>query len=210
MGGFLPVDENNSVYQARWISADGSRVFFDSTQALVAQDVNGVQDVYEWEREGSGSCRENPGCVYLLSGGTSSSWSSLLDAGVSGDDVFVITRARLLTEDENENFNVFDARVGGAPPPVSAACSGTGCQGVPSAPPVFATPSSATFNGAGNFSAPTHHIVKAKTKTKTRAKKGKRKRKGRKGRRARARGGKSAHRAAAYRGGIGYAGRSGR
>ena len=42
---------------------------------LVAQDTNGQQDVYEWEREGTGSCTlgagVNGGCVYLLSGGDS-------------------------------------------------------------------------------------------------------------------------------------------
>jgi hypothetical protein len=126
-------------------------VFFESSQALVPQDVNGVQDVYEWERDGSGSCHTSPGCLYLLSGGTSTSWSTLLDASPSGNDVFVITRARLTPEDENDYFHVFDARVGGVSGVAATACSGSGCQGVPPAPPVFATPSSATFSGAGNF-----------------------------------------------------------
>ena len=36
-------------------------------------------------------------------------------------------------------------------PPV---CTGTGCQGIPGAPPIFATPSSVTFEGVGNFAAP--------------------------------------------------------
>jgi hypothetical protein len=152
-GGFLPVteDENTDTYQQRWISEDGSRVFFESSQALVPQDVNGVQDVYEWERDGSGTCRESPGCLYVLSGGTSTSWSSLLDASATGDDVFVITRAQLTPEDENDLFHVFDARVGGIRGLAPTTCSGTGCQGVPPAPPVFATPSSATFSGVGNY-----------------------------------------------------------
>jgi hypothetical protein len=151
-GGFVPVaeDESTNTYQQRWISEDGSKVFFDSFQALVPEDTNGVQDVYEWERDGSGTCHTSPGCTYLISGGTSTSWSSLLDASASGNDVFIITRALLTPEDASEHFHVFDARVGGvhvAP----AACSGTGCQGLPSPPPVFATPSSATFSGSGNY-----------------------------------------------------------
>jgi hypothetical protein len=152
-GGFLPVTEEfaTDTYQQRWISEDGSRVFFESFQALVPQDVNGLKDVYEWERDGSGSCHTSPGCIYVLTGGTSTSWSSLLDASASGNDVFVITRAQLTPEDENDYFHVFDARVGGARPPAPAACSGAGCQGAPPAPPAFATPSSATFTGAGNY-----------------------------------------------------------
>jgi hypothetical protein len=31
-------------------------VFFNSSDALVPQGMNGTEDVYEWEREGIGSC----------------------------------------------------------------------------------------------------------------------------------------------------------
>jgi hypothetical protein len=152
-GGDLPVAfvPTNSTHQQRWISEDGSKVFFESQTALVPQDVyGGVQNVYEWERGGSGSCHDSPGCTYLLSGGMSTSWSSLLDASGSGNDVFIITRAQLTAQAENDLFKVFDARVGGSPA-ASSECSGSGCQGVPPAPPIFATPSSATFSGAGNY-----------------------------------------------------------
>jgi Fibronectin type III domain len=194
-GGFLPVpgefsgpDESvGHTYQTRWLSDDGSRVFFESSKALVPQDVNGLQDVYEWERDGSGSCRESPGCVYLLSGGTSTAYSTLLDASPSGDDVFIITRAQLTPEDGNQNFNVFDVRVGGVRPLAPPACSASGCQGAPAAPPLFATPASATFSGVGNFPAPGTSAAKTKVKAKTKARHGsKRKR----GRRSRARGGR--------------------
>jgi hypothetical protein len=88
-GGYLPIGAKtstifNNTHQARAISNDGSRVFFLSSAALVPRDVNGEQDVYEWERDGSGSCHESPGCVYLLSTGTSSSASAFLDASASG------------------------------------------------------------------------------------------------------------------------------
>ena len=38
------------------VSEDGGRVFFNSSDALVPQDMNGTEDVYEWQREGVGSC----------------------------------------------------------------------------------------------------------------------------------------------------------
>ncbi len=149
MAAFLPVSYENT-HQRRWISDDGSRVFFDSRDSLVPQDINHKQDVYEWERDGSGSCRQDDGCIYLLSGGTSTSASWLLDASANGDDVFIATRAQLTPQDRNDNYDVYDVRVG-VPPPTSLTCEGSGCQGIPPAPPIFATPASVTFGGVGNF-----------------------------------------------------------
>jgi hypothetical protein len=141
----------------RWISEDGDRVFFESDEPLVAQDTNGKTDVYEWERESTGSCsqasapRADGGCIFLLSGGTSSDNSWLLDASASGDDVFIISRAQLTPQDTGETYELYDVRVGATQPLSEPACTGTGCQGLPAAPPPFSTPSSITFNGVGNF-----------------------------------------------------------
>jgi hypothetical protein len=168
---YLPA-HSPGVYQPRWISEDGSRVFFDSNEPLVAQDRNGKQDVYEWERDGAGSCRHSNGCVYLLSGGSSTDNSYLLDASANGNDVFIVTRAQLAPQDQNEFFDLYDARVGAVPPPVPPQCSGTGCQGLPGAPPIFATPSSVTFNGVGNFPPPASgSAVKSRARSLTNAQK---------------------------------------
>ena len=152
-GSFLPVSVSLSSYQTRVISADGSRVFFDSIEPLVPQDINGSPDVYEWEREGAGSCPQGHtgGCIYLLSGGTSREYSFLVDASASGNDVFFISRADLVKSDVTDYDVLYDARVGGVEP-VAAGCTGTGCQGIPPAPPIYATPASVTFNGTGNYS----------------------------------------------------------
>jgi hypothetical protein len=153
--GYLPVSWSNTRLQ-RWISDDGKRVFFDASVALVPHDTNGQQDVYEWESDGEGTCEEASGCVYLLSDGvdqTTASW--LIDASENGNDVFFVTRAKLTPEDGTEADVLYDARVGGLQPPAPSTCTGTGCQGLPAAPPVFATPSTATFNGVGNFAPPT-------------------------------------------------------
>ena len=172
----LPMTNAENVYRPRWISADGAHVFFVSFDGLVPQDTNGIQDVYEWERPGTGGCSEAAGCIYLLSGGTSTSHSGFLDASESGEDVFIVTRANLVSGDEDGLYDVYDVRLGAYRAPVPPACSGTGCQGVPSPTPIFATPSSVTFGGVGNFAVPAKE-TKAKPKPK---KKPKHKKKGKK------------------------------
>jgi sugar lactone lactonase YvrE len=168
--GFVPVS-HMATEQLKWISDDGSRVFFDSAEPLVPQDTNGKLDVYEWERDGTGSCDESDGCVYLLSGGQSQSSSWLLGASASGNDVFVVSREPLVPGDAYDSFAVYDARVGGVQPLAPPTCTGTGCQGVPPAPPIFATPASVTFDGVGNFSPPEPAKAKSMSKAKTKSRK---------------------------------------
>ncbi len=175
---FVPISWTET-YEPTWVSADGDQVFFDSEVPLVPQDTNGAQDVYEWEREGSGSCvagsGANGGCLYLLSSGSSTEDSFLVGSSASGEDVFMVTRSKLVPEDGDEAYNLFDVRVGGVRPVEETACTGTGCQGVPAAPPTFATPPSVTFDGVGNF-APSNISAgpsQAKRKTATRCPKNK-------------------------------------
>jgi hypothetical protein len=162
-------------YESRLLTDDGSRVFFNSSDALVPQDINGAEDVYEWEADGTGACHsqsQNGGCVSLISGGTAHGNSQFVDAGAGGDDVFFLTTQQLVSSDTDEAQDLYDARVGGGftPPPAPPVCSGTGCQGAPPAPPIFATPSSVTFAGEGN---PAAAVVKPAVKPKalTRAQK---------------------------------------
>jgi Tol biopolymer transport system component len=163
----LTVTENQR-YMLRWISADGDKVFFDDSAPLVPDDTNGNRDVYEWERDGAGGCLLSRGCLFLLSGGNSTVGSYFADASLSGNDVFIVTRAQLTATDQNGNMDLYDVRAGGVQQPSPSACSGSGCQGVPPAPPIFATPSSVTFNGVGNFSPPSK-VVKQRSKSPTRA-----------------------------------------
>jgi hypothetical protein len=169
-GAFLPVSWSFT-YMPVWMSENGGRVFFDSGIPLVGTDTNGKQDVYEWERDGEGSCEESVdssgGCIYLLSGGTSNTASWLIGADANGENVFLVTRAQLTPEAQGGRYNLFDARIGGVQPLTPLACSGTGCQGIPAAPPTFATPASTTFTGVGNFPPPT---AETKVPTKPKAK----------------------------------------
>jgi hypothetical protein len=157
----VPLSWSNT-YEQRWFSSDGGRVFFDSKEALVAQDTNGQVDAYEWERDGEGTCQRVGGCIYLLSSGVSGDGSFVLDASASGDDVFIATRAQLAGADRNEVFDVYDVRVGAREAPAVPVCPSGGCQSSDVVAPVFATPSSVTFSGAGNVSQPSLPTVAVK------------------------------------------------
>ncbi len=118
----------NPDYIPRYISEDGQRVFFDSSDALSSGASNGRQNVYEYEN----------GSVYLISSGTSDDNSTFTDASADGDNVFFTTRAQLVPADQDESSNMYDARVDGGFPaalPPPAPCAGEGCRGPLSAPP---------------------------------------------------------------------------
>jgi hypothetical protein len=72
--------------------------------------------------------------------------------------VFFDTRSELVPGAGDQKMELYDAHECTRAVPclhkASLACTGTGCQGVPPAPPVFAIPSSATFNGSGNYPPP--------------------------------------------------------
>jgi hypothetical protein len=171
---FLLVSSNDT-FMFQSISEDGDRVFFDSGVPLVSQDTNGVPDVYEWEREGHGSCAHGAGstggCVFLLSGGTNEANSWFVGSSPNGDDAFIVTRAQLSPEDGNDAFDLYDVRVDGVKVVTPPVCTGSGCQGVPAPAPLFATPPSVTFSGVGNFAAPDTKAGRSKLKALTRAQK---------------------------------------
>jgi hypothetical protein len=154
IGGFIPIARGAVLGNSeapRAVTEDGGRVFFDSGEPLVPQDSNGWLDVYEWERDGTGSCHQAEGCIFLLTPGSSPESSYLLGSSANGNDVFVITRAQLTPQDRNDNDDVYDARVGGSQLPTGASgCTGEACAHIPPVPPSFSAPSSATLEGSGN------------------------------------------------------------
>ena len=199
------LSDSNQIWTGRWVAAtlpeselnepvsDGSpvlshhltyltdkgRLFFNSRDALVPQDVNGVGDVYEYEPKGVGSCASGGGCVALLSGGAGPDESVFADASANGNDVFFASTDRLAPQDLGTYYVMYDAHVCSAeapcpssvvaPPPCTTADS---CKGALSPQPgVFGAPASATFNGAGNVAPTPTTTVKPKTKPLTRAQK---------------------------------------
>lgn len=149
----LPIQAGESYLpQPRYVD-DSGRVFFDSQDALSPLDTNGtVEDVYEYEPAGVGSCTRQEGCVSLISGGREGFASSFLAADESGANVFFTTRDQLVPEDRDDLIDLYDAREGGGfpAPERQVECLGEACQPAPLAPndPALA---SAAFQGAGNL-----------------------------------------------------------
>jgi hypothetical protein len=161
-------------YAPRNLSADGSRLFFTSRDALLPGDTNGLWNVYEWEADGSGSCQsstDNGGCLYLISDGAAASNSYFADASASGNDVFFQTGASLVGQDEDSYADLYDARVGGGfasqdkpvvPPPCTSV---EGCLSPLSEPPAQLSVASAELHGPGNLVTPPEVPTTAVKKT---------------------------------------------
>jgi hypothetical protein len=153
-----------STLDSRVISADGSRVFFDTPSRLVPQAANGKRNVYEWEG----------GKDYLISSGTSAENAFYLDNSESGNDVFFNTTDGLVAADTDGAYDAYDARVprpGDTPPPPAAPCQGDACQGSSEFSSQLPAPASATLSGQGNLMPqPEQKVGSARTKL-TRAQK---------------------------------------
>jgi hypothetical protein len=165
--GFGPVS-----YQSRYLS-DNGRLFFDSASPLVpaaqgdtrseSLDTNGnettvgVSNVYEYEPDGTGTCAAEPACVAILSSPASHQESAFLDADETGDNVFFVTSASLVPQDEESSDVVYDARVCSPESPCvptattkSSVCeSNPECREGSGEVPAFTSPSTAN-DGIGN------------------------------------------------------------
>jgi hypothetical protein len=170
-------------------SANGDYAFFDTPAALVPEDVNGEEpapietteivgpvsgifsassDVYEWRRAGVAGCTAVQGCLGLISSGRAGKLVAFLGSAEEGHDVFFTTASQLVPQDKDTALDIYDARIGGgfpAPPPGPVECEGDSCS-TPFAAPSDATPSSSTFQGAGNVLAGALPEVKPKPKPK--------------------------------------------
>jgi len=162
------------------MSNDGSRVFFISPVGLTSKALDDVpigtagggetqyaENVYEWEREGVGSCPagHTAGCIYLISDGRDTAEAGgaqsavkLVGTDASGDNVFFVTADQLLPADTDTEVDIYDARVCEPSNPCVAEqtpplppCLGEQCHGIPAATPSLLAPGTASFNGEGNI-----------------------------------------------------------
>lgn len=169
------------------VSADGSRVFFSTRDALTSQALNGVNNVYEYHN----------GQVALISDGHDAAFTEgfpateLVGTDESGRDVFFMTADRLVPQDADDQVDLYDARIeGGLPAPAEAApCVGDSCQATADLPPPLLAPLTSSIAGEAIPPAPIATIP-AKRKLKAKAKSKPRKRKGGKSARKKASGGK--------------------
>ena len=158
----------------RYLS-DSGRLFFNGADPLVGpeqsrtreEQVNGeatqvgVENVYEYDPNGVGTCARAEGCVALMSSGTSQQESAFVDASANGDNAFFVTAQPLVAGDRDTNFDLYDARVCTAESPCltseessSRPCENSGtCRPTPAPAPASLGPSgTATFSGPPNQS----------------------------------------------------------
>lgn len=147
------------------MSSDGSQIVFASPAALVPGAINdtcafeafgacesAAENIYEW-RDGK---------LGLISDGIDShslfhsSSTRLIGMNSAASDIFFTSADPLVPQDGDTQVDVYGARVdGGFPEPLGlTGCEGEGCQGSPSPAPVFETPGSSGFAGAGNLAPP--------------------------------------------------------
>ena len=150
--------------QARIISWDGSVVVFTTPDALVQHDTNETGDVYVYR----------DGRAHLVSSGQGRAESNLADMSPDGRDVFFATRDRLVGIDQDNAYDIYDARIGGGiaaqTPSLVTPCTGTDCQGQPSLPPA---PPVVNTNGAGEQACTGSLIEAARLQSQARALRGK-------------------------------------
>jgi hypothetical protein len=111
--------------------ADDGHVFFSTAEALTSQDTNGVLDTYEYDPTSDS--------VSLLSTGTGKDPGTFADASASGDDVFIVTRQRLVASDRDDLVDLYDVRDGSSLPPEPVEQPRPPCQGDACRPPQSAS-----------------------------------------------------------------------
>jgi hypothetical protein len=181
------LDSGEGQYQSPsppFISDDGSRAVFETTEALVPQDTNGTADVYEWDKEGSEGCSteglhvtrlaESPaysaidgGCVYLLSSGLGREvpngngivdGTHLVGASENLKDVYIQTTESLLPGLDNAS-KVYDVRIDGGFPytPPSHGCEPGQCRTTTGERPASGESTTEVFAGLGDMKSAARH-----------------------------------------------------
>jgi hypothetical protein len=125
---------------------NAGQVFFTSPGRLVAADVNGMQDVYEY-RDGNDR---------LISPGNAPFDARFADISEDGSDVFFTTPQKLVGQDNDKSVDIYDARINGGlakqNPPPPQECFRDDCKATPNAGPELPFGGSEALSGPGNVS----------------------------------------------------------
>ncbi len=79
--GWTAYEIKSALYQSRYLSNDG-RLFFNSGDSLVPKDVNGQQDVYQYEPQGVGNCEGASSTTGARTYKPGHSWEAPAEGGV--------------------------------------------------------------------------------------------------------------------------------
>jgi len=117
------------------VSDDGTRVFFETDEALSAKDTDGINDIYEWHEGDGDPMLISSGQSENFAGGTSFDEALMPNVILSitpdgADVVFVSQDALVLGAPGGGARAIYDARInGGFPlPPESKPCAEEGCR----------------------------------------------------------------------------------
>jgi hypothetical protein len=143
------------------VSADGQRVFFQSSKALTPgafdDPTDRFKNIYEWTWSGD-QPEEAEARVFLIlpapaeSGLGGDDVASLVGIDPIGENVYFLSAAKLVPQHLGGQKALYTARVeGGFPAPAEEpSCEGDACQGLPSAAPPAPVLASVTPIGPGN------------------------------------------------------------
>jgi hypothetical protein len=126
---------------ARFMTEDGSEVFFATTEPLTSAAKGGAHNVYEY-REGE---------QHLISSTQGAQFEGM---SANGSDVYIGTPQPLVPAAGGEIREQYDARIDGGFPeeaPAAMRCRGAECQSPATPPPDAPAPASATFSGGENL-----------------------------------------------------------
>ncbi|MGN6814572.1 MAG: TolB family protein, partial [Solirubrobacterales bacterium] len=140
------------------LSEDGRRVFFETSEALLEGDEDGVNDIYEWQQPAGGGAPE----LNLISSGQSAAYAelegrqdpnTLMGITPDGSDVFFRAQDALLPQAGVGGAQaIYDARVGGGfpQPPAPSVCVEESCRPPLTPPPLLGVAASSGLRGRGN------------------------------------------------------------
>jgi hypothetical protein len=140
----------------RWASEDGETIVFETAEALLPEDENGLSDSYLWRA----------GQLYLLPGTASKPVLSH-----DGSTVAFLSASQLLPQDGDTARDVYALREGGGYPiaPSAIPCVGEACQGPAPSSPATARAASSSLVGKGNVK-PAKRCPKGKRQVRRRGK----------------------------------------